>query len=92
MIGWRERGPRLFAVAPIVDPMAPIQDYAYAIKQLALTALRDVVGGATLEELLAERDAASYLAVDRRTRPLGIEHCCPCRVIPHNGKVAAVVS
>jgi regulator of protease activity HflC (stomatin/prohibitin superfamily) len=33
-----------------------IQDYAFAIGQLAQSALRDVVGGMTLDELLAERE------------------------------------
>ncbi len=38
------------------DAVMKIQDYAFAIAQLAQSALRDVVGGMTLDELLAERE------------------------------------
>jgi regulator of protease activity HflC (stomatin/prohibitin superfamily) len=38
------------------DAVMKIQDYALAIGQLAQSALRDVVGGMTLDELLAERE------------------------------------
>lgn len=38
------------------DAVIKIQDYAFAIAQLAQSALRDVVGGMTLDELLAERE------------------------------------
>jgi regulator of protease activity HflC (stomatin/prohibitin superfamily) len=37
-----------------------IQDYAFAIAQLAQSALRDVVGGMTLDELLAERERIAH--------------------------------
>jgi regulator of protease activity HflC (stomatin/prohibitin superfamily) len=36
------------------DAVMKIQDYAFAIAQLAQSALRDVVGAMTLDELLAE--------------------------------------
>jgi regulator of protease activity HflC (stomatin/prohibitin superfamily) len=49
-------GVLFFKVVSVEDAVMKIQDYGYAIKQLALTALRDVVGGATLDELLAERE------------------------------------
>ncbi len=38
------------------DAVMKIQDYGLAIGQLAQSALRDVVGGMTLDELLAERE------------------------------------
>jgi regulator of protease activity HflC (stomatin/prohibitin superfamily) len=38
------------------DAVVRIQDYAFGIVQLAQSALRDVVGGMTLDELLAERE------------------------------------
>src|SRR5205085_7921888 len=38
------------------DAVMKIKDYAFAIAQLAQSALRDVVGGMTLDELLAERE------------------------------------
>jgi hypothetical protein len=38
------------------DAVMKIQDYAFAVAQLAQSALRDVVGGMTLDELLAERE------------------------------------
>jgi regulator of protease activity HflC (stomatin/prohibitin superfamily) len=48
-----------------------IQDYAFAIAQLAQSALRDVVGGMTLDELLAEREqiakeVAQHVETDSR--------------------------
>jgi membrane protease subunit (stomatin/prohibitin family) len=53
-----------------------IQDYAYGIKQLALTALRDVVGGVTLDELLAERERIGKLVqeiVGKQAQEWGLE-------------------
>jgi regulator of protease activity HflC (stomatin/prohibitin superfamily) len=38
------------------DAVMKIQDYSFAMAQLAQSALRDVVGGMTLDELLAERE------------------------------------
>jgi regulator of protease activity HflC (stomatin/prohibitin superfamily) len=38
------------------DAVMKIQDFSFAIAQLAQSALRDVVGGMTLDELLAERE------------------------------------
>jgi regulator of protease activity HflC (stomatin/prohibitin superfamily) len=45
-----------YRVANAEDAVMKIQDYALAIGQLAQSALRDVVGGMTLDELLAERE------------------------------------
>jgi regulator of protease activity HflC (stomatin/prohibitin superfamily) len=42
------------------DAVMKIQDYAFAIAQLAQSALRDVVGGMTLDELLAEREQIAH--------------------------------
>jgi regulator of protease activity HflC (stomatin/prohibitin superfamily) len=45
-----------YRVVNAEDAVMKIQDYALAIGQLAQSALRDVVGGMTLDELLAERE------------------------------------
>ncbi len=45
-----------YRVTSAEDAVMKIQDYAFAIAQLAQSALRDVVGGMTLDELLAERE------------------------------------
>ncbi|MGA2032875.1 MAG: SPFH domain-containing protein [Thermoguttaceae bacterium] len=45
-----------YRVANAEDAVMKIQDYALAVGQLAQSALRDVVGGMTLDELLAERE------------------------------------
>ena len=45
-----------YRVTNAEDAVMKIQDYALAIEQLAQSALRDVVGGMTLDELLAERE------------------------------------
>jgi regulator of protease activity HflC (stomatin/prohibitin superfamily) len=45
-----------YRVTNAEDAVMKIQDYAMAIGQLAQSALRDVVGGMTLDDLLAERD------------------------------------
>jgi len=53
-----------------------IQDYAWGITQLAQRALRDVVGGVTLDELLAERERIVRLVeevVARQAQEWGLE-------------------
>ena len=45
-----------YRVVNAEDAVMKIQDYAMAIGQLAQSALRDAVGGTTLDELLAERE------------------------------------
>jgi regulator of protease activity HflC (stomatin/prohibitin superfamily) len=45
-----------YRVTSAEDAVMKIQDYAMAVGQLAQSALRDVVGGMTLDELLAERE------------------------------------
>jgi len=61
------------------DPEAAvikIQDYEYAMSQYAQTALRDVVGGMNLDEVLTERENVGRKIeeiVDKGTDPWGIE-------------------
>jgi len=52
-----------------------VEDFAYAISQLAQTTMRDVVGEASLDQLLSQRDAVSkriQALVDKDTDPWGI--------------------
>jgi regulator of protease activity HflC (stomatin/prohibitin superfamily) len=69
-------GVLFFRVVSVEDAVMKIQDYGYGIKQLALTALRDVVGGVTLDELLAERDRIGKLVqeiVGKQAQEWGLE-------------------
>ena len=69
-------GVLFFKVVNVEVAVMRIQDYAYGIKQLALTALRDVVGGVTLDELLAERDRIGKMVqeiVGKQAREWGLE-------------------
>jgi regulator of protease activity HflC (stomatin/prohibitin superfamily) len=69
-------GVLFFKVVSVEDAVMKIQDYGYGIKQLALTALRDVVGGVTLDELLAERDRIGKLVqeiVGKQAQEWGLE-------------------
>ncbi|MBN2441375.1 MAG: slipin family protein [Spirochaetales bacterium] len=53
-----------------------VQNFNYAVSQLAQTTMRDVVGEVTLDELLSKRDAISAkirLIVDKATDPWGIK-------------------
>lgn len=53
-----------------------VEDYKYAISQLAQTTMRDVVGEFTLDEVLGQRDAISakiQKVVDTATDPWGIK-------------------
>jgi len=45
-----------YRITNVEDAVMRIQDYGLAIAQLAQSALRDVVGGMTLDDLLAERE------------------------------------
>jgi regulator of protease activity HflC (stomatin/prohibitin superfamily) len=49
-------GALFFRVISVEDAVMKIQDYIYGISLLAQTALRDVVGGMVLDELLSERE------------------------------------
>jgi regulator of protease activity HflC (stomatin/prohibitin superfamily) len=69
-------GVLFFKVVSVEDAVMKIQDFAYGIKQLALTALRDVVGGVTLDELLAERERIGKLVqeiVGKQAQEWGLE-------------------
>ncbi len=49
-----------YRVVNAEDAVMQIQDYAFGIAQLAQSALRDVVGGMTLDDLLAERERIAH--------------------------------
>ena len=49
-------GALFFKVTNVQDAVMKIQDYVYGISLLAQTALRDVVGGMVLDDLLSERE------------------------------------
>lgn len=49
-------GALFFKVNNVEDAVMKIQDFVYGISLLAQTALRDVVGGMVLDELLSERE------------------------------------
>jgi regulator of protease activity HflC (stomatin/prohibitin superfamily) len=69
-------GVLFFKVVSVEDAVMKIQDYAYGIRQLALTALRDVVGGVTLDELLAERERIGKMVqevVDKQAQDWGLD-------------------
>ena len=53
-----------------------VENYNYAVSQLAQTTMRDIVGEVTLDELLSKRDAISkkiQTIVDKATDPWGIK-------------------
>jgi regulator of protease activity HflC (stomatin/prohibitin superfamily) len=65
-----------FKVSKVQDAVLKVQDYQYAISQYAQTALRDVVGGMTLDTLLAERQHVGdeiRLIVDKETDQWGLD-------------------
>lgn len=56
--------------------MLEVEDFAYAVSQLAQTTMRDVIGEVTLDELLSKRDqisASIQLIVDKASDPWGIK-------------------
>jgi len=58
------------------DAVLKVQDYDYAISQYAQTALRDIIGSVTLDELLSERQKISdeiKKIVDDETSEWGID-------------------
>jgi len=65
-----------FRVSKIEDAIIKVQNYEYAISQYAQTALRDVVGGMTLDTLLAERQHVGdeiRKIVDKETDQWGLD-------------------
>tara|TARA_Y100000310_G_scaffold313017_2_gene360902 strand:+ start:789 stop:1547 length:759 start_codon:yes stop_codon:yes gene_type:complete len=65
-----------FKVADASKAIISVENYFYATSQLSQTTMRDVVGEATLDELLANRDDISkriQQLVDKATDPWGIK-------------------
>jgi len=65
-----------FKVLKIQDAIIKVQNYEYAISQYAQTALRDVIGGMTLDTLLAERQHVGdeiRKIVDKETDQWGLD-------------------
>ncbi len=65
-----------YKVADARKAIIEVEDYNYAVSQLAQTTMRDVVGEVTLDELLSKRDSISKRIqeiVDKATDPWGIK-------------------
>ena len=65
-----------FKVQKVDDAVIKVQDYEYAIAQYAQTALRDVVGGMTLDTILVERQQIGdeiRKIVDTETEQWGLD-------------------
>ncbi|MFC1598359.1 SPFH domain-containing protein [Patescibacteria group bacterium] len=65
-----------YKVASSEKAIIEVENFYYAISQLAQTTMRNIVGGAELDVLLAERDKLSeriMLIVDKATDPWGID-------------------
>jgi len=65
-----------FKVHKVDDAIMKVQDYQYAISQYAQTALRDVIGGMTLDTLLVERQQIGEeirKIVDKETEQWGLD-------------------
>jgi regulator of protease activity HflC (stomatin/prohibitin superfamily) len=68
-------GALFFKVVNVEDAVMKIQDFTYGISLLAQTALRDVVGGMVLDELLSERERIGKMveeAVEKDSRDWGL--------------------
>jgi regulator of protease activity HflC (stomatin/prohibitin superfamily) len=68
-------GALFFRVTSVEDAVMKIQDYIYGISLLAQTALRDVVGGMVLDELLSERERIGKMvehAVENDSKEWGL--------------------
>ena len=65
-----------FKVSKVQDAIIKVQSYEYAISQYAQTALRDIIGGMTLDTLLVERQQVGdeiKKIVDKETDQWGLE-------------------
>ena len=65
-----------FKVDKVEDAIIKVQDYQYAIAQYAQTALRDVIGGMTLDTVLVERQQIGEeirKIVDKETNQWGLD-------------------
>ena len=64
-----------FRVSEVEDALIKVQDYRYAINQYAQTALRDVIGQMSLDQLLSEREQIGQMiktAVEKDTMGWGL--------------------
>jgi regulator of protease activity HflC (stomatin/prohibitin superfamily) len=69
-------GALFFKVVSVEDAVTKIQDFVYGISLLAQTALRDVVGGMALDELLSERERIGKMvehAVEKDSKDWGLQ-------------------
>lgn len=65
-----------YKVVDAAKAIIEVEDFYYAISQLAQTSMRNIVGEAQLDEVLAERDklsASIMQIVDKATDPWGID-------------------
>lgn len=65
-----------FKVADASKAIINVQDYVYAVSQYAQTALRDVVGGMSLDDVLAERQKIGEqieIIVEKQAKTWGLE-------------------
>ena len=65
-----------YKVAEARNAIIEVENFNYAVSQLAQTTMRDVVGEVTLDELLSKRDSISRRIreiVDKATDPWGIK-------------------
>lgn len=64
-----------YKVSDASKAVLEVEDYFYAVSQLAQTTMRNIVGSADLDEVLAERDKLSeriQAIIDKETDPWGI--------------------
>ncbi len=69
-------GALFFKVVSVEEAVTKIQDFVHGISLLAQTALRDVVGGMVLDELLSERDRIGKMveqAVEKDSKEWGLQ-------------------
>jgi len=69
-------GVLFFKVVNVECAVMQIQDFMWGVTRLAQTALRDVVGGVTLDELLAERERIGKLVqevVEKQAQDWGLD-------------------
>ncbi|MBN1386193.1 slipin family protein [Candidatus Woesearchaeota archaeon] len=65
-----------YKVSDAKHAIIQVEDYGYAVSQLAQTTMRDVVGEVMLDELLSQRDQISkriQMIVDKASDPWGIK-------------------
>lgn len=65
-----------YKVQKAEDAVLKVENYAYAVQQYALAAMRDVVGGVELDNLLTEREKLATeikKIVDVETEPWGVD-------------------